>query len=42
MTKRYLTDGILTDTLTQEQQLLVDQMTQVQYYLAMDAGGLHP
>ena len=41
-TKRYMTDGVLTDTLTQEQQLLVDQMTRVQYYLAMDAGGLHP
>lgn len=41
-TKRYMADGVLTDTLTQEQQLLVDQMTQVQYYLAMDAGGVHP
>ena len=41
-TKRYLTDGVLTDTLTMEQQLLVDQMTQVQYYLAMDAGGAPP
>ena len=41
-TGRYLTDGILTDTLTWEQQHLVDQMTHVQYYLAQDSGGIHP
>jgi len=41
-TGRYLTDGILTDALTGEQQLLVEQMTHAQYYLAQDAGGVHP
>lgn len=39
---RYLTDGVLTDTLTPQQQELKDQMTFVQYYLAQDAGGKHP
>ena len=41
-TGRYLTGSTLTDTLTQTQQALVDQMTFVQYYLAQDAGGKHP
>ena len=41
-TGRILVDGSLTDTLTESQQALVDQMTYVQYYLAMDAGGMHP
>lgn len=41
-TRRYLTNGVLTDTLTDEQTLLVDQMARVQYYLAQDAGGVHP
>ena len=31
-----------TDGLTDAQLTLRDQMTQVQYYLAMDAGGMHP
>ncbi len=41
-TGRYLTGGALTDTLTREQQALADQMTFAQYYLAQDAGGVHP
>ena len=41
-TGRYLADGAITDTLTESQQLLVDNMTRVQYYLAQDAGGKHP
>ena len=41
-TGRCLTDGILTDTLTESQQTLVQRMTCVQYYLAQDAGGIHP
>ena len=39
---RYLAGSVLTDKLPKEQQLLVDRMACVQYYLAMDAGGVHP
>ena len=39
---QYLVDGVLTDTLTESQQLLKDRMTWVQYYLTQDAGGIHP
>ena len=41
-TSRYLTGGTLTDTLTEAQQALADRMTAAQYYLAQDAGGVHP
>ena len=41
-TGRYLAQGQLTDTLSEAQQSLVDTMTRVQYYLAQDAGGVHP
>ena len=41
-TGRYLTDGTLTDKLTEAQQTLFDRMTAAQYYLAQDAGGVHP
>ena len=41
-TGRTLVDGSLTDSLTESQQTLVDRMTCVQYYLTMDAGGMHP
>ena len=41
-TRRYLTDGVLSDVLTESQQTLVTQMTNIQYYLAMDAEGKHP
>lgn len=39
---RYLVGGSLTDTLTPEQQALKDRLTYSQYYLAQDAGGMHP
>ena len=39
---RYLSGGVLTDTLTGDQKALADRMTFVQYYLAQDAGGVHP
>ena len=39
---QYQSGSGLTDTLTAPQQTAVDRMTQVQYYLAMDAGGEHP
>ena len=39
---RYLLEGSLTDTLPADQQILVDQMERVQYYLTQDAGGIHP
>lgn len=39
---RYLAGLTFTDTLTQDQQALADQMTFAQYYLAQDAGGVHP
>ena len=39
---RYLVDGTLTDKLTEAQQTLFDRMTAAQYYLAQDAGGVHP
>ncbi len=43
-TKRYLTDGVLTDaaSLSESQAALLEQMTYVQYYLAQDSGGVHP
>ena len=41
-TGRYLTGSTLTDTLTPQQQELKNRMTLVQYYLAQDAGGMHP
>ena len=41
-TGRYLTGDTLTDTLNASQQALADQMTFAQYYLAQDAGGVHP
>ena len=41
-TGRYLVDGTLTDKLTEAQQTLFDRMTAAQYYLAQDAGGVHP
>ena len=41
-TGRTLVNGSLTDTLSESQQALVDQMIRVQYYLSMDAGGMHP
>lgn len=41
-TKRYLPDGVLTNTLTEAQQELVQNMTYAQYYLAQDSGGIHP
>lgn len=40
--KHYLTDGVLTETLSSSQQTLVQNMTCIQYYLAQDAGGVHP
>ena len=39
---RYLSGGVLTDALTEDQKALADRMTFVQYYLAQDAGGVHP
>lgn len=39
---QYLTDGAITDTLTDAQQQLVEQMRFAQYYLAQDASGVHP
>ena len=41
-TGRYVSGGMLTDSLNEEQQFLVEQMTHAQYYLAQDAGGVHP
>lgn len=41
-TGQYLSDGTLTDTLTEQQQTLLTEMTHAQYYLAQDAGGIHP
>ena len=41
-TGRFVAQGQLTDTLTEDQRELVDTMTRVQYYLAQDAGGVHP
>ena len=41
-TGQYLTDGTLTDTLTEQQQALLETMTHTQYYLTQDAGGIHP
>ncbi len=41
-TKRYLSGGSLTDTLTEAQADLLRQMAYAQYHLAQDAGGSHP
>ena len=41
-TGRYLVDGAITTDLSEPRQALVDQMTNAQYYLAQDAGGVHP
>ena len=41
-TGRSLVGGTFTDTLTEAQQSLRDQMLRIQYYLAMDAEGRHP
>ncbi|MBR7179496.1 MAG: LTA synthase family protein [Oscillospiraceae bacterium] len=41
-TNRYLVDGQLTDTLTESQQKLVQDMLHTQYYLTQDYGGVHP
>ena len=41
-TDRYLVDGHITDTLTDSQNQLVQNMIHAQYYLAEDSGGVHP
>ncbi len=41
-TKRYLVDGTITDTLTESQQKLVQDMLHAQYYLTEASGGVHP